>query len=118
MVKIIITIAIFLTLNLSANQKFKQLCNDGKMQSCIELGMLYYTGEGVKKNMKKSQKLFKKACKNRVSRGCYYLGYGFLRGGEGIEKNKRKAMLAFARGCNLGSERSCIQFRILRDKGY
>ena len=118
MVKIIITMVVFLSLSLTANQKFEKSCNDGKMQSCIELGMLYYTGEGIKKDLKKSQKLFKKACKNRVSRGCYYLGFGFLRGGEGIEKSKRKAMLAFGRGCNIGSERSCVQYRILRDKGY
>jgi len=118
MIKIIITIAIFLTINLSAKQNFKELCNDGKMQSCVELGMLYYTGEGVKKDIKKSQKLFKKACKGRVSRGCYYLGFTFMRGGEGIEKSKRKAMLAFGRACNIGSERSCVQYRMLRDKGY
>jgi len=118
MIKMIITIAILLSINLSANQKFKQSCNDGKMQSCIELGMLYYTGESVKKDIKKSQKLFKKACKNRVSRGCYYLGYIFLRGGEDIEKSNRKAMLAFGRGCNIGSERSCVQYHKLEAKGY
>ncbi|WP_373004497.1 tetratricopeptide repeat protein [Sulfurimonas sp.] len=118
MIKIIITIAIFLSINLSANQNFKQACNEGKMQSCIELGMLYYTGENVKKDMKKSQKLFKKACKNRVSRGCYYLGYIFLRGGDGIEKSNKKAMLAFGRGCNIGSERSCVQYHMLKSKGY
>lgn len=116
--KIIITIAIFLSLDLSANQKYQQLCNDGQMQSCVDLGMLYYTGEGVKQDIKKSQKLFKKACKNRVARGCYYLGFGFLRGGEGIKKSKRKAMLAFGRACNFGSERSCIQYRRLESQGY
>ena len=118
MYKNIIIIAIFLSINLLANQEFKQDCKNGKMQSCINLGMLYYSGENIKQDIKKSQKLFKKACKNRVAKGCYYLGYGFLRGGEGIEKSKRKAMLAFARGCNIGSEQSCVQFRILRDKGY
>ncbi len=118
MIRIIISVAIFLSISLLANPEYKQDCNDGRMQSCIELGILYYTGEGVKQDLKKSQKLFKKACKNRVARGCYYLGFGFLRGGEGIEKSKRKAMLAFGRACNIGSERSCIQFRILRDKGY
>jgi len=41
-----------------------------------------------------------------------------MRGGEGIEKSKRKAMLAFGRACNIGSERSCVQYRMLKDKGY
>ncbi|EDZ62918.1 protein containing Tetratricopeptide repeat (TPR) domain [Sulfurimonas gotlandica GD1] len=118
MIKIIISIAIFLSANLIANQKFEQSCNEGKMQYCIELGMLYYNGEGVKKDIKKSQIFFKKACKNRVSRGCYYLGYTFLRGGEGVEKSNRKAMLSFGRGCNIGSERSCVQYHKLKSKGH
>ena len=118
MLKIIITIAIFFSMNLLANQEYKQLCDDGKMHSCVDLGMLYYTGEGVKQDMKKSEKLFKKACKNRVARGCYYLGFSFMRGGEGIKKSKRKAMLAFGRACNMGSERSCIKYRMLKSQGY
>ena len=39
MVKIIITVAIFLTLNISANQKLKKDCENGKMLSCVELGI-------------------------------------------------------------------------------
>jgi TPR repeat protein len=118
MIKIIITMAIMLSINLSANSKFKQECDNGQMQSCIELGILYYTGEGVKEDIKKSQVLFKKACKNRVARGCYYLGFVFLRGGEGTQQSNRKAMLAFARACNIGSERACVQYHKLEAKGY
>jgi hypothetical protein len=47
MVKIFIAIAILLNLNLSANQKYEQDCKNGKMLSCVELGILYYTGDGV-----------------------------------------------------------------------
>lgn len=118
MIKIIAIAIIILNINLSADEKLKENCNNGQMQSCIELGKLYYIGDGINKDIKKSQKLFKKACKNRVARGCYYLGYVFLRGGEGIEKSNRKAMLAFGRACNIGSERSCIQYHKLKDKGY
>ena len=63
MIKIILTLAIFLNISASANQKYKQECKNGKMLSCVELGIQYYTGEGVKKDIKKAQKLFKKACK-------------------------------------------------------
>ncbi len=49
MIKIIITIVMFLSINISANQKFEQDCKNGKMLSCVELGILYYTGEGVDK---------------------------------------------------------------------
>jgi len=118
MIKIFIAITIFFTINLSADEKLKENCNNKEMQSCVDLGMLYYNGNGVDKDIKKSQRLFKKACKNRVARGCYYLGYTFLRGGDGIEKSNRKAMLAFGRACNIGSERSCVQYHKLKAKGY
>ncbi len=118
MIRLIMIIAIFSSINVLANKKFKEDCKNGKMQSCIELGVLYYNGDSVNKDIKKSKKLFTKACKARVSRACYYLGYIFLRGGKGIEKSDKKAMLAFARACNIGSERSCVQYHKLRDKGY
>ena len=118
MIKSIITIAVILSINLSANSKFKQACDDGQMQYCIELGILYYTGDGVKKDIKKSKRLFQIACKNRVARGCYYLGFTFLRGAENVEQSNRKAILAFAKGCDIGSERSCEQYHKLKDKGH
>ena len=119
MIKIILTLAIFLNISASANQKYKQECKNGKMLSCVELGIQYYTGEGVKKDIKKAQKLFKKACKKRISRGCGYLGYVFLRGGDGVEIDKRKAMLAFSRGCDISEHDAyCFKYYELRDQGY
>ncbi len=118
MIRPIMIIILLLSISVSASNKFEEDCKNGKMQSCIELGMLYYNGEGVDKDVRKSKKLFTKACKGRVSRACYYLGYVFLRGGEGIDKNNKKAMLAFGRACNIGSERSCVQYHKLKNKGY
>ncbi|WP_455757364.1 tetratricopeptide repeat protein [Sulfurimonas sp.] len=119
MIKIIIAIAMFLNLNLLANQKYEQDCKNGKMLSCVELGILYYTGDGIKKDIKKSKKLFKKACKNRISRACGYLGYVYLRGGDGVKINKRKAMLAFSKGCDISEHDTyCFKYYELRDQGY
>ncbi|MCK9490697.1 MAG: sel1 repeat family protein [Sulfurimonas sp.] len=118
MIKYIITIVVILSFNLSANSKYKKACDNREMQSCIELGILYYTGKGVEKNIKKSKRLFQIACKNRVARGCYYLGFVFLKGGQDVEQSNRKAILAFAKGCDIGSERSCEQYHKLKDKGF
>jgi len=119
MIKIIIAITMFLSINVSANQKYKQDCKDGKMLSCVELGILYYTGDGVKKDIKKSKKLFEKACKKRISRGCGYLGYVYLRGGDGVKVDKRKAMLAFSKGCDISEHDTyCFKYYELRDEGY
>ena len=119
MIKTIIAIILFTGINVSANQKYKQECEDGQMSSCLELGVLYYTGDGVKKDIKKSQKLFTKACKSRISRACGYLGYVYLRGGDGVKIDKRKAMLAFSKGCDISEHDSyCFKYYELRDEGY
>ena len=119
MIKTIIMIMLFININVSANQKYKQECENGRISSCLELGILYYTGEGVKKDIKKAQKLFTKACKKRISRGCGYLGYVYLRGGDGVKIDKRKAMLAFSKGCDISEHDSyCFKYYELRDEGY
>ena len=62
MIEIIITIAIFLSLNLLANQKYKQDSKDGKMLSCIELGILYYIGDSVAIDKRKAMLAFSNGC--------------------------------------------------------
>jgi len=102
---------------LPKNQKLKENCNNGKRQSCVQLGILYYTGsdEGINKNIKKAQKFFKKACNKKNAKGCYYLAVTHLRGGDGVKKSDKKAMYDFARGCHLGYMLSCDQYRKLEE---
>jgi len=117
--KIIILVLLF-SISLLGNDKLKQnskLCEEGSLISCIDLGVMYFTSDGVVEDLKKSEELFTEACKGRVAKGCFYLGYLYKRGGNGIKKDKLKAKLAFGRACNIGSERSCMQFRKLEAKG-
>lgn len=116
----IILFFLLLKISLFSNELFlnnKKGCDKGSLISCVDLGVNYFTADGVKEDLKKSEELFKEACKGRVAKGCFYLGYLYKRGGNGIKKNKLKAKLAFGRGCNIGSERSCEQFRKLEAKG-
>lgn len=119
MIKLIMFVMLLST-SAFGNDQLKQntkLCEEGKLISCIDLGVMYFTSDGVTEDLKKSEELFTEACKGRVAKGCFYLGYLYKRGGVGIEKNKLRAKLAFGRACNIGSERSCIQFRKLEAKG-
>ncbi len=102
---------------LAANQKLKEDCNNGKKQSCVRLGTLYYTGEdeGIRKSVKKAQRFFKKACNKKSATGCYYLAVTHLRGGKGVKKSDKKALYDFARGCHLGNMASCDQYRKLEE---
>ena len=119
MIKVIIFV-LLLSISIFGNDQLKQntkSCEEGKLFSCIDLGIMYFTSDGVAEDLKKSEELFTEACKGRVAKGCFYLGYLYKRGGDGVKKDKLKAKLAFGRACNIGSERSCIQFRKLEAKG-
>ena len=119
MIKLVMFV-LLLGISLFANEQLAlntKSCNEGKLMSCMDLGVTYFTADGVKEDLKKSEELFAKACRGRVAKGCFYLGYMYKRGGNGVKKDKLKAKLAFGRACNIGSERSCIQFRELEAKG-
>jgi len=145
MTKIIISILLLLSLNLSADlidngpdngsteyknglveyqkgniplasELYSKACEHGSMQGCTSLGIMYFTGDGIKENPKKAKKLLTKACKNRHSKACYHLGSIYKRGADGIERNIRKSRMFYAMGCKIGYDKSCDQYNLIREK--
>ncbi len=134
MIKIIINILLLLSINVSADlvddglaeyQKgnlmqasklYKEACDSGIIHGCVKLGILYFTGDGVKQNYKKAKKLFVKACKKRNAVACYHLGTIYKRGVDGIERNTKKARMFYAFSCSLGNMQSCEQHELIREK--
>ena len=47
-----------------------KVCNDGKMQACYNLGIMYAKGEGITENKPKAIALFKKACDGGIEDAC------------------------------------------------
>lgn len=121
MIKIIITM-LLLSLSLSANSvdngvlSYKKACDDGNLNSCVKLGIVYFVGDGVEQNHKKAKKLFKKACKKKYSAACYHLGTLYKRGGDGIKRNYKKSRFYYARACRMGLIKSCDQYNLIRQK--
>ncbi|MFA6197283.1 MAG: tetratricopeptide repeat protein [Sulfurimonas sp.] len=134
MIKIIISIGLLLSVNLFAslfddglaqyangNKKeamelHTKACNDGNMHACIELGIQYASGDGVKQDTRKAKGFFVEACKARYSKGCYNLGVMYKQGADGVKQNKKRAEMAFSRACYIGDERGCEQFNLLDSK--
>jgi len=122
MTKIIISVILLLNINLLANSvddklvKYNEACKNGKMQGCINLGVLYFSGDGVKQNHKKAKKLFVKACKKRYLKACHYLGIIYMRGADGIEKNIKRAKSFYTYACQRGYAPSCKQYNLIREK--
>jgi len=122
MSKIIIGFLLLLSVNLSANQteskftEYKKACKDGSANGCISLGVLYFTGDGVKENHKKAKKAFLKPCKKRRAQACYYIGTIYKRGGFKVERNIKKAKFYYAQACKMSHQASCDQYNLIREK--
>jgi TPR repeat protein len=49
---------------------YKASCDDGNTDSCNNLGMMLYKGEGGPKDGEGAKALFKRACDDGVQLGC------------------------------------------------
>lgn len=122
MTRIILSILLLLSISLSANQvneksiQYKKACDNGSMNGCINLGILYFTGEGVKQNPKKAKKLFVRACKKRYLKACHYLGAIYKRGADGIDRDIKRAKNFYVYSCKRGYRKSCEQYDLIREK--
>ena len=105
MTKIIISMLLLLSLNLSAefivndgerehyqsaSEYYTNACENGDRNRCVDLGLLYFTGNGVQENHKKAEELFIIACEKKHSKACYHLGSLYKRGSSGIKKRDSK----------------------------
>ncbi len=135
MIKIMISIGLLLSIELFANladdgsvaykqgnaklasELYIKACDSGDKQACLDLGILYFTGDGVEEDKMKAKKLFKKTCKSRFAKGCFRLAVLYNQGFDGLKQDNLRAKLLFGKSCNLGYERACEQFHLLDDRG-
>ena len=74
--------------------------------SCIYLGEVLTEGEVVTHDPKRAITLFRRACDEKLSRGCLDLGYLYRNSPE-LAADKDDAWRAFHRGCQLGEKAAC-----------
>ena len=80
-------------------------------EACATLGMIYENipvlGDlGVKQDLAKAFKFYKKACDGGHARGCFGLG-GFYFEGKEVIKDDKKALEFFKKACDMGDKESC-----------
>ena len=80
-------------------------------EACATLGMIYENipvlGDlGVKQDLAKAFKFYKKACDGGYARGCFGLG-GFYFEGKEVIKDDKKALEFFKKACDMGDKESC-----------
>ncbi len=75
-----------------AAELFQKACDNNYSPGCINLGVIYSNGYGVKQDKAMAAKLYTKACELDATKGCYLLGNFYLKGdaiGQNLKKSDR-----------------------------
>ena len=93
-----------------ATKFYEKACNDGVMDSCCSLGVLYVEGRGVKQNYIQAIQFFEKACNGNSAIACSNLGVFYFKV-QGRGKNAPIAKKYFGKACDLGDQQSCDWYK-------
>ena len=89
-----------------AAELYRKACDGGERKGCHDLGLMYYRGEGMTKDLTRAGGLFKRACDAGGTGGCLDLGLMYLRG-EGVPKDLNRAADLYMRACDAGAPPGC-----------
>jgi TPR repeat protein len=92
-------------------------CQTQKNQSsCVNLGLMFASGQGVAQDNNKAATLFQGACAGNVGSGCERFGVA-LHNGLGIQADLPRAADTFKKGCDLRSASACNQLALMNVRG-
>ena len=67
---LLIAVMLMTGLNASSFEESKKACDGGETAGCLNLGNMYYQGEGVRQSNDIAQVYYGKACDGGNARGC------------------------------------------------
>lgn len=94
------------------NIKDISACSKGDSLACNRIGILYESGNTVKKNLTKAKQYHKKSCQLKLGKGCKDLAQILTE-----EENYGKAFQYYSEGCNLNNSDACSDLAFLFEKG-
>src|SRR5260370_32716914 len=81
-------------------------CKKANYASCDSLGLMYEDGDGVAKDAKRAEELYRRACDGGHANGCTNLGV-LYQNGNGVVKDGARAAKLYQRACDGGSFMGC-----------
>jgi TPR repeat protein len=99
-----------------AAKLYQRACDGGERKACNGLGLMYFKGEGMPKDVKRAQVFFKRACDAGGAGGCLNLGLLYFRG-EDVPKDLKRAAVLFKRSCDAGGGHGCNNLGLLYHDG-
>jgi class 3 adenylate cyclase len=99
-----------------AAELYRKSCDGGERKGCHDLGLMYYRGEGVAKDLHRSADLYKRACDAGGTGGCLDLGLMYLRG-DGVPKDLNRAADFYRRACDAGAPPGCTDLGRMYNDG-
>jgi TPR repeat protein len=83
-------------------QNFDKNCNRGNSISCALLGLIYFNGQNVKKDIKKAVLYYKKACFLKEKNSCFKL-YEYYK-----NKNINLSKFFLKKACEYNNKKACL----------
>lgn len=81
-------------------------CNGMELEECLNKGIDYYYGKGVKKDFKVAKRIFTYGCEKNEEQACFGLGLMYLNG-SGVLKDHKTSLKFFKKSCKLGFGSAC-----------
>jgi hypothetical protein len=94
----------------------EQACDGGSADSCVNVGWLYDTGHGVRRDESRAASFFQRACDGGSAEGCFNLGADYD-AGKGVALDYAQAAALFQRACDGGNAEGCGDLGELYAKG-
>ena len=97
----------------TAAKYYTKACDDGVIEGCFNLGVMYADGEGVKQNYNKAATLFAMACDGGIAGACNNLGLMFELG-KGVKQDESAAAAYYQMACQQGEQIGCQNYNELQ----
>ena len=111
----LLLIPFLFTLSLYANDitDSEKACQSGDMDACIHLGVVYYKGDGVTKDLNKAVHYLGLACEGDNMQGCHNLAYLHQK----AVPDKERMIQEYTKACSGGMYTSCNNLANIYRKG-